>query len=194
MHCRDSKRYFRNKGISIVEVMVAGSILTIMSVIFAGLFSQARTSSEGGTDRIAMRAIHRQAHSRLTLLLGSAIAPNEVDPGIIEPLYRESATVVRFCAPSDLIDSTEPFDPRSPDYPEFTIQMDSQTGGLVVQRSDGTGTVQLIGHGFKSVEFERPTKKLIEITLESEKTVRSAADRKKIEERSSSSVQLPGLR
>lgn len=175
--------------------MVAGSLLLGLSVIFGAIFSQTRSSSEGGAERIAMRATHRQTQKRLSILLRSAMAPNEVDPAIVEPAYNKTSTQLRFHAPADLIDESQPFDPRTPDYREFTLQRDTGTGSLLLQRSDLSGPLQRIGDGFATVNFDRKTKRMVTISLTSQKSIRGAAgSRKSIEESSFNSVQIPGLR
>lgn len=174
---------------------MAGSLLLGFSVIFGAIFSQTRSSSEGGAERIAMRATHRQTQKRFSILLRSAMAPNEVDPAIVEPAYNETSTQLRFHAPVDLIDESQPFDPRTPDYQEFTLRHDTGTGGLLLQRSDLSGPLQKIGDGFSTVNFDRKTKRIVTISLTSQKSIRGAAgSRKSIEESSFNSVQIPGLR
>ena len=170
-------------------------MLLCLSMIFGAIFSQARSSSEGGAERITMRATHRQTQKRLSILLRSAMAPNEVDPAIVEPAYNETSAQLRFHAPADLIDDSQPFDPRTPDYQEFTLRRDAENGGLLLQRSDLSGPLQRMGDGFSSVSFDRKTKRMVTITLTSQKSIRGAAgSRKTIDESSTNSVQIPGLR
>lgn len=182
------------RGLSLAELLVAGSLLVLLSAVFAAFFGQARSASQGGMERIAMRAVHRQAQKRLSILLRSTMAPNEVDPSIVEPAYQEASAQLRFRAPADLIDPDISFDPRSPDYPEFTLRLEAG-GGLVLQRSDLSGPTQRLGEGFATVNFERKTKRIVTVTLTSVKIVRGAAGSSKtIEESSTNAVQLPGVR
>lgn len=183
------------RGLTLSEVLIACSLLVLLSAIFASIFSQARGSSEGGAEKIALRAVHREAQTRLSRLLRSAIAPTEIDPAVVEPVYLESSSTLRFHAPSDLIDGTQIFDSRTPEYPEFTLRRDSHNGGLALQRSDGTGPRQFLGFGFSSVSFGREDKRIVSIELTSEKTVRGVSGASKtIKEFSTNAVQLPGYR
>jgi prepilin-type N-terminal cleavage/methylation domain-containing protein len=182
-------------GVTLTEVLVAMLILSLLSLICLAIFSQARSSSEGGAQRIAMRAVQRQAQRRLTLLLRSAIAPNEVDPALIEPELGQTADHIKFHAPADLLDPGVAFDPRTPSYPEFTLERDLSSQGLAVHRSDGTGPRQLIGRDFTTVEFQRPSKRAIAIGLTARTTIRGAAGSPKtVLESSRNLVQLPGIR
>ena len=171
------------------------SLLLVLSVIFATIFNQVRTSSEGGGQRIEMRGIHRQTQRRLTLLLRGAMAPTEVDPAIVVPEYGETEAQVRFHAPVNLLEPALPFVPRTPDYPEFTLALDPGTGSLFAQRSDLSGLRQQIGRGFDSVLFEREHKHSLVVVLTSEADVRGAAGgRKAVTETSRNLIRLPGIR
>lgn len=184
-----------SRGLTVAEVLVACSILTILSVIFAAAIGQARSSSEGGLKKLEIRAVHRESQKRLGLLFRRAIAPNHVDPAIVSPEYGESAEEVFFHAPSDLVDPTLTFNPRSPEYPEYSLRRNPSGGELLLQRSDGTGIKQRIGEDFTQVEFRREGKYSLEISLASEVQVRGAsAKRKLIQETSKSLVRLPGVR
>lgn len=188
-----SRRLYR--GLTVAEVLVACSILIILSVIFAAAIGQARSSSEGGIKKLEIRAVHRESQKRLGLLFRRAIAPNHVDPAIVSPEYGESAGEVFFHAPSDLVDPTQAFQPRSPDYPEYHLRRDPSGGELILQRSDGTGVKQRIGQNFTEVEFRREGKHSLEIRLASETQVRGASGKSKlIQETSKSLVRLPGVR
>ncbi len=182
-------------GLALVEVLVACSLLGGLSVLFLLIFGQVRGGTDSGSARIALRAIHRETQQRLNLVLRSAIAPNEVDPAVLEPLYSEESSVLRFHAPVDLIDSTLSFDPRTPDYPEFTIFRSGDSGGLVLRRSDGVGGSQLIGRQFSRLNFSRELKRLITVTLVSQSSVRgTAGSRKTIVEESQNAIMIPGIR
>ena len=183
------------RGITVAEALVSCSILVILSVIFAAASGQARSSSEGGLKKLEIRAVHRESQERMGLLFRRAIAPNHVDPAIVSPIYGESAEEVFFHAPSDLIDPTQSFNPRSPDYPEFSLRKATTDGALILQNSDGTGMKQRIGEGFTEVEFRREGKHSLEISLASEIQVRGAAGKSKLlQETSRSLVRLPGVR
>lgn len=182
-------------GLTVPEVLVACSILVVLSIIFAAAIGQARSSSEGGLKKIEIRAVHRESQKRLGLLFRRAIAPNHVDPAIVSPTYGEASDEVYFHAPSDLIDPTQNFNPRSPDYPEYHLRRSSSGGELLLQSSDGTGLKQRIGEKFTAVEFRREGKYSLEISLTSEIQVRGASGKKKlIQETSQSLVRLPGVR
>ncbi|MFA7483771.1 MAG: hypothetical protein WC314_24950 [Vulcanimicrobiota bacterium] len=183
------------RGITITEALVASSILVIMSVIFAAITGQVRTSSEGGSKKIEIRAIHRETQQRLALIFRRAIAPNEIDPAIVSPDPQQSGEEVRFHAPLDLLDPEQAFDPRNPEYPEFNLRFNPAGGCLVISKTDGTGVTQRIGRGLSQVRFHRAHAHTLEITLESVKQVRGAsAGEKKIRETSKSVVRLPGAR
>jgi prepilin-type N-terminal cleavage/methylation domain-containing protein len=185
----------RVRGTTLVEIMVAISILAILSVIFAVIFNQARTSAEGGGARIAARSTHRQAQQRLTLILRSAVPPNEVDPAIDSPLPGEADAEVRFYAPVNLLDPTLLFEARTPDYPLFQIRRQPSDGALLVQRADGNGVQQRIGRDFESVNFRREDERTLEVTLTSEMTVRGASgSRKTIQESSQSVIRVLTIR
>ncbi len=185
----------RTYGISLTEVLVAGSILLILSAAFAAIFAQARSGTEGGGERIQIRSVQREAQRRLTLLLRGAMAPNEVDPAIVVPEDGETKPEVRFHAPSDLLDFTEPFDPRTPKYPEYLIDRSASEGGLVVRRTDGVGVLQRIGRDFRSVEFTRNEKFSLRVTIVSESRVRgSGGSVKIIQEVSENLIMLVGVR
>lgn len=182
-------------GLTLIEVVVAGSLLIVLSMIFAGIFGQTRSSTEGGAEKLAMRATHRETQARLSRLLRSAMAPTEIDPAIVEPEFPLSSERLRFHAPSDLIDPDQVFNPRIPSYPVFLLERDSQTGGLLLGRQDGTGPKQLLGRGFSSVTFGREVKRIITIDLVSERVVRGAAgSAKTIKESTTNAVQIPGVR
>lgn len=187
--CRSAAR-----GASVTELTVALFLLTILSSVFIAVFNKSRTVSEGGAKRIELRSLQREAQRRITLLLRSAIAPNEVDPALVAPPLGESAAQVRFCAPANLLDAALTFDPRAPEYPEFTLELDPG-GSLLVRRSDNSGVKQLIGRGFQSAEFKRETKRTVAVTLTAETTVRGAAgSRKTVTETSRNLVELPSIR
>jgi len=178
----------RSTGTTLIEITVAISILVVLSVVFAMLFGQARTSVEGGSARIEVRATQRQAQQRLTLILRSAVPPNEVDPAIEFPPPGESKPEVRFYAPVNLLDPSLGFEPRTPDYPLFRILRQPSDGSLLVQRADGSGVKQRIGRGFKSVNFRRDDERTIEVTLTSEVPVRGASGSEKVIQESSQSL------
>jgi hypothetical protein len=181
--------------LTVAEVLIACSILIILSVIFVAAIGQARSSSEGGMKKLEIRAVHRESQKRLALLFRRAIAPNHVDPAIVSPEYGQASAEVLFHAPSDLIDPTQAFNARSPDYPEYSLRGNPSGGELILQRSDGTGEKQRIGDNFTEIEFRREGKHSLEIRLASETEVRGATGKKKlIQETSKSLVRLPGVR
>lgn len=100
-----------------------------------------------------------------------------VGPTIVWP---ETGTDVslRFHAPANLLDSSVAFDPRTPDYPEFTVER-SSVGRLIARRSDLTGTTQMLSRGIDSVEFERASQRSIKFTLTSTHSVRGAVGKPK---------------
>ena len=170
--------------------MVASTIMAILTIGMGALLTQFRSASQGGSARLEARAIHREVQGRVRLLLKSAAAPNEVDPALVWPVVGNSDASLRFHAPADLIEDV-PFDPRTPDYPEFTLQADAATGGLSLQRSDATGARQLLGRGFQQVSFNRETDRVIRMDLVSQAQVRGASGNlKTVEERSSNRTLL----
>ena len=159
------------------------------------LFAQVRTSAGGGGARIEVRGIHRQAQQRLTLLLRSAIPPNEVDSAIAFPPPGGEDMECRFYAPVNLLEPDLPFEPRTPDYPMFRIRLQSSKGLLLVGRVDGVGAEQGFGRGIKTLTFQRADESTVAIRLLSEMTVRGAAGSEKvIEETSESLVRVPSIR
>lgn len=182
------------RGATVAELTVALFILTILSSIFVAVFNKSRSASMGGAKRIEIRALQREAQRRVTLLLRSTIAPNEVDPAVVSPRLEESADLIRFHAPSNLLDPAIAFDPRTPQYPEFTLDL-QPSGALMVRPSDGSGVKQLIGRGFSSAQFKRESKRSISVTLVTETTVRGDAGiPKTVDETSRNLIQLPGVR
>lgn len=180
---------------TLIEIMVATSILTLLSVVFALLFAQVRTSAQGGGARIEIRGIHRQAQQRLTLVLRSAIPPNELDPAIAFPPPGGEDEECRFYAPVNILEPHLPFEPRTPDYPLFRVRLPSSPGPILVGRVDGSGAEQRIGRGFKTLTFHRADESTVAIRLMSEMTVRGAAGSEKvIEETSESLVRVPSIR
>lgn len=187
-------RYRAILAYTVVELLVAMGVLVILSVAFTFLLSMSRSSSDGGLKNIEVRSLHRTTQQRITTLVRSAIAPNEVDPAIVSPEYQQTDTQLRFHAPTNLLDSALPFDLRAPDYPEFTLSLRPTTGDFLVARSDGTGDPQRFGRGFTSVEFERVEKTVIKFTLSSEYEVRGDAGvPKKLRATSANMAQLPGV-
>lgn len=177
----------KNHALTIMELIVSLSILLVITVILAMFLNQARTSSEGGMARLEARSLHRQAQGRLRLVLRSAIPPNEVEPALVWPELGNSDMSLRFFAPANLIDDTVVFDPRTPDYPEFTISFDPTSSGILLQRSDGTGPSQQIGRNFSSVIFNRDQDRSIQILLESEGSIRGASGSTKVVQETSTS-------
>ena len=115
------------------------SILAVLSAIFVMLLNQVRTSTEGSGVRLDARAIHREVQSRLRILFKSALAPNEVDPSVAWPDIGNTDTLVRFHAPANLLDDTVAFDPRTPNYPEFSLgERGTRTPSYVIPRSSTT--------------------------------------------------------
>ena len=166
-------------------------MLAVISVIMGMLLNQFKTSAEGGSTRLEARAIHRETQSQLRLVLRSATQPSEIEPALTWPDLGTADAVLRFHAPADTIDQAVIFTPRTPDYPEFSIQMEPTSRGLVIQRSDLTGPRRILGRGFSSVEFTRDQKRSIKISLVTQDKVRSASGgQKQVEEKSLSRVLL----
>ncbi len=181
-------------GYTLVELLISMGILVVLSVAFTFLLSQSRSSSEGGLKNIEVRSLHRTTQQRITSLVRSAIAPNEVDPAIVSPDYQQTDTQLRFHAPTNLLDPAIAFDLRAPVYPEFTLRLRPTTGDFVIERTDGGGETQRFGRGFTAVEFERVEKTVIKFTLTSEYDVRGDAGAKKRLRASSSNIaRLPGV-
>lgn len=181
-------------GVTVTEVLVALSLLSLLGVVFVSLFSQARSSAEGGAERVELRALHREAQVRIAQLLRSCIAPNEVDPAIVVPEFEETEVFCRFRAPSNLLDSTVAFVPRTPNYPEFTMSLRPGQGSVQTQLSDGTGPLVSFGRGFTTLEFERDGKRTLTVKLTSVKTIRGASNApKEVREVSENKVMLPGV-
>ena len=170
---------------------MAMSILAVLSAIFVMLLNQVRTSTEGSGVRLDARAIHREVQSRLRILFKSALAPNEVDPSVAWPDIGNTDTLVRFHAPANLLDDTVAFDPRTPNYPEFSLQFQAASRRLVLQLSDGSGPQQLLGRELDSFEANRLDEHSLEFTLISQDQVRGASGgTKTVEERSVNRVLL----
>lgn len=183
----------RPRGLSLPELMVSLFLLSLLGALFVGLFSQARAAGDTGSARIAARAQHRVVQRRLTTLLRSAVPPDEVRPALAWPEVSESDQQVRFFAPANLIDSDAPFDPRLPDYQEFTVRL--QAGALHLRRSDSLGPEQSFGRGISSLEFLRSTESTLEVTLQSLGSVRGAAGgSKEIAESSRNLILIPAIR
>lgn len=167
--------------------MVSLSILGVISAIFVLLMGNFRTTSEGAAKRLEDRAIHRTVQKRVRLVLRAAMQPNEVDPAVSYPAIGDTDSEVRFHAPSNLLDETIVFDPRSPDYPEFTIKLVGDRVSL--QRSDGTGPEQQFGRQISSLDFFRESEKTVKIDLETSSVVRGASGgRKPVLETSSNRI------
>ncbi len=189
-----SRRVSKRWGLTVTEVLITMTILIIISAVFIMLFSQARSSTEGGSERIELRGTHREAQVRIAQLLRSAIAPNEVDPAILVPEFDETEEFCRFHAPANFLDPAEPFTPRTPNYPEFVMDLYPVTGQVHLQLSDGTGPLVRLGREFTGLEFHRDGKRIITVTLTSTKTIRSiSSSPKEVVETSQNKIMLPGV-
>ncbi|HIB66993.1 MAG TPA: hypothetical protein EYO33_18240 [Phycisphaerales bacterium] len=167
------------RGTTIMELMVSIGLLALITTILAFFLSSFRTAAEGGDKRLEMRAIHREVQTRIHLLLRSAIPPNEVTAALVWPEPAGNDTFCRFHAPADLVDASVAFDPRTPDYPEFTLSYEAGTRRIILQRSDATGPIKLIGRDFDSVDFAREDRQGVKVTLRSNYQVRSASGGRK---------------
>ncbi len=183
------------RGLTIPEALVCLAILALLGGMFMAIFSQARSSTDGGADRLELRATHRETQVRIAQLLRSAIAPNEVDPALVVPEVDETTPVCRFHAPENYLDPSLSFTPRTPSYPEYSMSLYPVTGQVHLQRSDGTGPSVRMGRGFSDLTFERDGRRKIVVSLTSEKTVRGISSAPKtITEGSRNAVMLPGAR
>ncbi len=184
----------REPGMTIAEALVSLSVLALLSLILMMFLGQTRDASLAGQTRLELRGQHRQVQGRVTQILRSATPPNEVTPAIVWPEVGKTEMIARFHAPVSLLDGTLPFDPRFPDYPEFTLRRTTR-GQMEVMRSDGTGTRQVFGRGLTSVKFRRLHSRTLEIELGSTQTIRGAAGSVKVvDEFSRNLVRVPSVR
>jgi hypothetical protein len=169
-------------------------LLILLTGVFAGIFAQARSATEGGSKRVALQGQHRIAQRRLTTLLRSAVPPNEVTPALVWPEVGQTESTSRFFAPANLLDSDEPFDPRLPNYVEYTVEL-TPGNTLKIQRTDGLGPEQIFGREITSAQFLRQSNSTLEVRLTSNSTVRGAAGSSKtVEETSRNLILIPSIR
>lgn len=183
----------RPRGLALLELLLASSLLSLLFAVLLALFSQSRGAGELGVARLSLRAQHRESHKRLAPLLRSAIPPDEVQPAIGWPTLGQSDSLVKFHAPENLLDRGIPFDPRLPEYPEYTAKLAGDL--LQAQLSDGSGSSRRLGTGFTQVVFRRIGTRALEIELRSQSELRGLTRQlRSIEEVSRSVVFLPSVR
>lgn len=172
--------------------MVTLFLSGLVSLLFLSAFHQVTIATGSGDKNVEIRGVHRKTQEQIAFYIRQMVVPDLKLPALISPTVGNTQSTLVYNAPDNHLDDAIIFDPRNPNFAEFTLRLDT-SGSMYLQRTDLTGPLQSLGRSFITAEFERDQKATVLVRLTSETAVRGAQNNtRNVQEITENYVFLPG--